>query len=283
MLAEHITRIAFTQILRYTPMETTIQKTYVPNLRQVSRNLLVDLYFKAKETRENGIIRDYAAVDIADRLQYDFSPFEADRKTQNLVAVRTEILDEITSEYISSTPLPVIVNLGAGLDTRHIRFGQAKWYQLDFEETIDLRNLFFGGDSVNIPRNILDFYWINEIREKQNVLFIIEGTLQFLEPSKVKAIFQEIAENFTNSLIAFDTIPKSYRNLTGHKSYNLEHTPFRWGNHSVSDIEEWSAGLKAYNHYHFLSRHKEKWRSQCVEALIPNIYNGLKIAVIKVN
>ncbi|MDP4269997.1 MAG: class I SAM-dependent methyltransferase [Bacteroidota bacterium] len=264
-------------------METTIQKTYVPNLRQVSRSLLVDLYFKAKETRENGIIRDYAAVDIVDRLKYDFSPFDADRKTQNQIAVRTEILDEITSEYISSTPLPVIVNLGAGLDTRHIRFGQAKWYQLDFEETINLRNLFFGDDSVNIPRNILDFYWINEIREKQDVLFIIEGTLQFLEPYKVKAIFREIAENFTNSLITFDTIPKSYINLTGHKSYNLNLSPFRWGNHSESEIEEWSAGLKAHNHYHFLSRHKEKWRSQCLEALFPNIYNGLKVAVIKVN
>ena len=75
--------------------ETTIRKTYVPNLRQVSQNLLVDLYFKAKETREQGIIRDYAAVDIVDRLQYDFSPFEADGKTQNLIAVRTEILEEL--------------------------------------------------------------------------------------------------------------------------------------------------------------------------------------------
>lgn len=264
-------------------METTIRKTYIPNLRQVSQSLLVDLYFKAKETLENGIIRDYAAVDIVERMRYDFSYLDADRKTQNLIAVRTEILDEIVSTYIRTTPLPVIVNLGAGLDTRHIRFGQAKWYQLDFEETIDLRNIFFGGDSVNISRNILDFYWINEIRERHNVLFIIEGTLQFLEPLKVRTIFREIAENFTNSYVAFDTVPKSYRNLTTHKSYNPEYSPFRWGNHSLSEIESWNPGLKEHSHFHYLSRHKEKWRSQCLEALLPNIYNGLKVGIIKVN
>ena len=225
-------------------MKEQTQNNYVPSLKDVSKTLLIPLYFKAKETLEDGIIVDYTAVNIVNRLAYDFTSMEKDWRTQISIAVRTEILDDIVTDYINKTPKPVIVNLGAGLDTRHVRFQNVKWYQLDLEEAMKLRHVFFRGEPYTIAKSVLDFSWINDIEEKENVLFIVEGVLMYLDENQIKSVFRQIGRNFKKSLIAFNTMPKSIVKTKKHKSVDIKSAPFKWGNNNISEIEQWNYGLK---------------------------------------
>ena len=225
------------------------EKKYISELKNVSETLLVPLYFRAKETLESGTIKDFAAVEILKKIQYDFRKMSDDKDTQKVITLRTKILDEIVSKYAPT----VIINLGAGLDTRHLRFEKSiKWYHLDLEKPIQLRKLFFEKESLNITKDILDFSWIENIEEKKDVLIIIEGVLMYLKEEQVKSIFKAISLKFKNSYVAFDTIPKSYVNLKEHKSINVQQAPFQWGNEDLSEIEKWEFGFKkTENHPYF--------------------------------
>lgn len=255
---------------------------HIPKLKDISETLLVPLFFKAKETIENGVIKDHAAVNIVKHLHYDFERMKTDWKTQLLIAVRTEILDEVANDYVRSTQNPVIVNLGAGLDTRHIRFDDAKWYQLDLDEPMNLRTLFFGSKDINIRKSILDFSWVTDVKEKENVLFIIEGVLMYLDETQVKSIFRIIGLNFKNCFIVYDTIPESFVKKREHQSINLKQAPFKWGNNHFSKIEKWGYGFKGKRHYHYLSKHRRRWKGLSLLSLF-NIHNGFKVNLMKIN
>lgn len=259
-----------------------IKETCSPELKNVSETLLVPLFFKAKETLENGEIKDEAAVEIINRIEYDFDKMKSDETTQILIVVRTKILDQIVNDYIRNNSNPVIINLGAGLDTRHIRFRKTKWYQLDLEKPIELRKIFFDKE-ISITKSILDFSWINEVKERENVLIIIEGVLMYLDETQVKSIFQAIGQNFTNSNIVFDTIPKSFINLKEHKSINMHSAPFRWGNSRIAEIENWNYGFKKVRNYKYLSKHIKRWKISALLSIFPPIYNGFKISLMQIN
>jgi O-methyltransferase involved in polyketide biosynthesis len=62
------------------------------------------------------------------------------------VSVRTLILDTAVREFLGKNGDAVIINLGAGLDTRFERLNDARismWYDVDLPDVIDLRKRFF--------------------------------------------------------------------------------------------------------------------------------------------
>lgn len=61
------------------------------------------------------------------------------------MALRTRKFDQYVQDFIENNDMPVIVNLGCGLDTRFERVdnGKTEWFDLDFLEVIDPRKQFF--------------------------------------------------------------------------------------------------------------------------------------------
>jgi O-methyltransferase involved in polyketide biosynthesis len=253
-----------------------------PNLENVSETLLVPLFFRAKETLEKGIIKDEAAVDIVRQLDYDFERMVSDKSTQAVISIRTKVLDQVVEEYIRETECPVIINLGSGLDTRHIRFSDVKWYQLDLDQSLHLRSFFFKEEN-GIAKSILDFSWINDVKEKNDVLIIIEGVLMYLDEEQVKSLFQAICSHFINSRVVFDTIPESFVQLKKHKSINLRTAPFKWGNSNVSQIEQWNSGLRKVKDYPYFRSSFRRWPLYTLLLLYPIFRKGLKISLLKIN
>jgi len=263
-------------------MNKSNKTTSVSDLTDISETLLVPLYFRAVETLEGGIIQDHAAVKIINQLDYDFSRMKNDRDTQLAITLRTSIIDRIARDYIGKTSHPVIVNLGAGLDTRQLRYNTAKWYHLDLEVPMHLRKTFFEDSSINITKSILDFSWINFIEEKNNVLFIIEGVLMYLDEEKVKSIFEIIASHFRDSFIVFDMVPFSFTSLAIHQSIDLSQAPFKWGNDQLEEIEQWGYGFTSVSNYSYFSEyHNNKQLMKDDYYCSPKLDIGLKVGLIK--
>ena len=253
-------------------------------LHGVPETMLVPLFFKAKETKENGIIRDDKAVEILSGMQYDFSRMETDWRTQLGMALRTKFLDEILASLLAKTNGKlVVVNLGAGLDTREARFPNIKWYQLDLPESIEIRKKFFPeSKSVLIAKSVLDFSWMDDIQEKENVIFIAEGLLGYFMGEEVKAVLQHISSRFSHSFIAFNTIHAMMVGKRPSQSVDPAKAPHKWGIKSIKDVLAWNTGWKLDRVIRIMDYYKKRWRwVRWVPLLIPSFKNGFVLAVLE--
>lgn len=256
----------------------------VSNLGGVPETLLIPLFCRAQETKENGIIQDDYATKMINQIDYDFSEISKDWKTHNFIIVRTQLLDKIVQDLSNKINDLTVVNLGSGLDTRQLRFSNIKWCQLDLPEVIKLRKSFNDfKDENNIEKSVLDFSWIHDIREKENVLFIAEGLLFYFEEEEVKSIFQHIGNNFKNSYIAFDTIPELSTKAKKSGSVNQDNAPLKWFNYKLKTIEDWQFGFEEVVKFPMLSEHKKRWKGFGYLNLIPKFKNGFKVALMKIN
>jgi len=157
-------------------------------------------------------------------------------------------------------PSLVVVNLGAGLDTRQERFPDVKWYQVDLPESIEIRKKFFtNGNATLIAKSILDFSWIADIKERENVLFIAEGLFMYFDEAEVKSVFEQISTHFTHSFLAFNTIPKA---MVGEKHQTVDTTkaPMKWGINSLQEVWGWQTGWKERQTFFPPDYFKKRWK-----------------------
>lgn len=90
-------------------------------LSGVPETMLQTVYARAKETKMRGAITDNKAVEIIDRLDYDFSMADKDAAMLSGVIARTIVLDKLVKTYLAGHGGAVVVNIACGLDTRCYR------------------------------------------------------------------------------------------------------------------------------------------------------------------
>ena len=115
-------------------------------LTGIPETLLITLWARAVEAQKaKPIIHDTAALEIMSQIDYDFDKFTPGWRSQVGVAVRSELFDNQVKAFVSHNPNALIINLGAGLDTRYTRMQSnlITWYDLDVPEVISLRKKYF--------------------------------------------------------------------------------------------------------------------------------------------
>ena len=255
-------------------------KLNVPHLKNIPETLLIPLYYKSLLTKErHPVITDNDSVKIVAGIDYDFTKFNANKATLTGVASRTIIFDMIVKEWLSDHPKGIIVNIGAGLDTRPLRFPDARWYNIDLPESIEVREKFITSGETNIAKSAFDFTWMDIIPEKENVLFICEAVLFFFSENDVRSLFQAIAANFTNSQFAFETAPHF-----AVKRMKVNNNPLKWSNQNLSDVTKWSPKLKPLATYSLIDYARKKWSLffRLLVKLMPQLRKGYKIGVISI-
>ena len=257
-------------------------KIDVTTLSAVPETMLIPLYFKAKETKESGIIKDSVAVEILNRIDYDFSKMNDDWIGQISVCVNTYLIDKVVNNLLEQGNKQVIVNLGSGLDTRPERFSDYKWYQVDLPQSIEIRKKVFDKNNENfIAKSILDSTWVNEIQEKENIIFIAEGLFMYFTEEEVKSILKNIRKSFTNATIIFDTL---HRELVGTKRYaksvNTSAAPFKFGISSIDDIIKWNTGWKQEQVFYKIDYYKKRWKWLSWFSFISSFKKGFIVAVL---
>lgn len=241
-------------------METKFES----KLTNVPETMLIPLRARYNETYDKrSIIQDPKSVEILNQIDYDFSgKKEVSLMSQKGVAIRTEILDNLTLDFLKRNPDGIVVNLGCGLDTRYYRLNNqlVHWYDLDVPEAIALRKHFFA-ETENfrfIPKSVLDFSWIDEVSHDKPTLFIAEGLLMYFQEKEVKEILSVISQRFKNSEIILEAMsPFLVRNTDAHPDVKKYQATFKWGIKSGKEIEQWNIGAKFMNEY-FYTRHLDK-------------------------
>ena len=264
-------------------------------LTDVSETLLMTLYFRNLETqRQDAIISDEKAIDIVKGIEYNFSKFDEDWKSQVAVAVRTEIIDSAVQKFLDKTPKAIIVNLGAGLCTRFFRLdnGQAQWFEVDLEQVKSSWDKLIGEAERHhfIACSVTDFSWMDVISNAlqdsdSQMLFIAEGLFMYLPEDEVKKVILEIKNRFPGSEIVIEVIGKYLaKNTQLHRSVAQTDAKFKWGANDCKELETWEPGIQLINQWYFSDRHRDRqgWLLKLL-GYIPSVRQQAKVGHLKLS
>lgn len=210
------------------------------NLSGVPETMLQTVYARAKETKTRGAIHDDKAVELVDKLHYDFSLADKDAAMSSGVIARTIVLDHLVQQYLTAQPGAVVVNIACGLDTRCYRMqGYSHWYNLDLPETIGIRARLLpeSGTISQIAQSAMED-WGGSIAETDApALVIIEGLTMYLTQEDVQQIFAVIHKRFAKVTVFVEIMnPMVVKNMK-EKSIEGSHAKFTWGAKNGTELQ----------------------------------------------
>ena len=180
----------------------------IMELSNESKTLFIPLLGKALMSKDNLFLSDIKAEEIISKVDYDFNSLKQSKWLSMYMSLRASIIDELTNKYLSSHKDAMVIHLGCGLDSRNLRVNQDyyKWYDIDFENVIDIRRRFYDeNDNYEmIGSSVMDFKWLDQVETKNNVLIVAEGLTMYLSIEEIKELLENINGKFKNAHLLFD-------------------------------------------------------------------------------
>ena len=263
-------------------------KQEIDNITDISETLLIPLYSRAIESKsENPLIYDKKAIEITDELNKIFEQSNSvlyqnlakgksrkrnSKKLNVAMALRTRKFDRYCTSFLDKNPNGIIIELGCGLSTRCSRLDNntMTWYDLDFPEVIDIRKDFFKESERYhfIASSVLDFEWMNRIKEKnKEILFIAEGLLMYLQEKDVKKLILNMQKSFPGCYLACEVVNsylvKALKRKMWRKKFQRDYgfgedTSFYFGIKDSKDFENWNQGITFLEEWTYFNDKEKK-------------------------
>ncbi len=209
----------------------------------VAETMLQTLYARAKESKKrNHKIYDEKAIEIVDRMDYDFSLADKDTAMSSGVVARTIVLDRMVSAFVKEHPDVIVINIACGMDTRFYRVdnGQIYWYNIDLPVTMEVREKYIHENErvTNIAASAMDETWAGQIQEKYGaaVLVIVEGLSMYLTEADVKQILSTIDKHFVQATVFMEILNPKFVKRNVEKSIQQSGAVFTWGAKSGAEL-----------------------------------------------
>ena len=228
--------------------KNTVQETLVIPLygRKMCSQLYPNLY------------RDETAIQLMQQVDYDFSTLEQHSKSimQRFgfleAAMRQNDLAWEVQDYLKSHPNAAVVNLGCGLDNtgRRCDNGTCKLYNLDFPDVITVRNALLpaGDREKNVPCDLNDTAWFQEIDASEGAVFFAAGVFYYFLREQVQALVQKMNQAFPDGRLVFDAAGTSAVKLmlkTWIKNAKIQDVGAYFAvSDAKNELSSWAPGLK---------------------------------------
>ena len=218
--------------------------------------LLITLYSKAMGCPES-LFSDAKSLEILNQIDYDFSQLQVPVGTRLTVCIRAKKIDEYVMGFITSHPKGLVLHLGCGLDSRYIRVdnGNVEWYDLDMQEVIDLRKIFYDEpDRYHmIPDSVTNLRWAEMIPSQgRPVMVIAEGLMMYLTEEEVRSLILKLKESYPGCEFVFDAYSTlAARSVKGHPSIKRTGAVIHWGIDDPQAIEKWGDGIRLREEWYF--------------------------------
>ncbi len=253
----------------------------------VADTLFIPLYMRHLETlRKNGIIHDPVASELVSRINYDFSKYNTATKSLVGTAIRVRQFDAAASRFLEAHDNPVIISIGAGLDTRFQRVYQGKgvFYELDLPEVIAFRSKLLSSSPENpyLPVSMFDYGWMEEVvwnHANANFAIIAEGVFMYFDEMQIKELVRAIAEKFGGGELHFDAC-SSYgvRNSHKHDTVKFARARFKWAMDDDRILEQWCPNLKHAGTAYYMTQEKQRWGMMAILGmLVPPLKNAFRM------
>jgi O-methyltransferase involved in polyketide biosynthesis len=188
------------------------------------------------------ILPDKWAKDAIDRIDYDFKRYKVDESHIRRIALRGQIFDLRTKQYLKDHSDATVLHLGCGLDSRIFRIDPPShicWLDVDQPPVINLRRQLYperaGYHLIAAP--LEDLRWLDDVPGDYPGLVIAEGVMYYLAERTLKALLNKIISHFPKGEMIFDVHTRWAVWLM--KYYGIYRTgaTFRWGINNPQNIK----------------------------------------------
>jgi O-methyltransferase involved in polyketide biosynthesis len=189
----------------------------LPAFTGAQESLFLTLGGRALDSRlPRPFLGDPLADDIITRIGYDLSRFptisttKLDPRTRAFeIAVRAKRLDEVVRRFVDDHPDAVVLELGAGLDTRMFRIqppATVGWYDVDFPEVVALRPQLLPqpANVHNIGANLADPHWLDDLPADRPAVIVADGLGAFISEADFVALLNRLVSHFPSGELAFN-------------------------------------------------------------------------------
>ena len=208
----------------------------------VPETMIQTLYARAKESRKsNHRIYDGKAIEVVEKLDYDFAAADRDFAMSAGVIARTILLDGMVKEYVGKHPNALVINIACGMDTRYYRVdnGQIQWVNIDLPETIAVRRRFLQetGRVSMVACSAMDEAWTEQVQSgRRDVLVIVEGLTMYLTEGDVGKILGIVAGHYPGATIFMEIMNPKFVGRDIEKSIKNSNAGFTWGAKSGEEL-----------------------------------------------
>lgn len=232
------------------------------SLGHVQKTLFLPLWGRAVESRKkNPMLVDKKALEIMDRVDYDFSLMTKNLQDISQIAwiKRSLIGDQVIKDFLSRYPNGVIVNIGCGLDTTFDRIDNGKviWYDLDMPDVINLRKNFISENErrIFISSSFLEEGWLDQLEGKENILFMSAGVFYYFSESEIKGFILRLIKRFPGCELLFDVcspIGVKVANKKVVQNTGLDEKSYLvWGLKDKEELLTWDPHIKILHVYYY--------------------------------
>lgn len=243
-------------------------------LNNESKTLFIPLLGRAQMSKKNLFLKDLKAEEIIDKVDYDFTKLKQSKWLSMYMSLRSLLIDELTNKYLSNNKNTTVIHLGCGLDSRCLRIkdNYKTWYDLDYEEVIELRKEFYRENDKYkmIGSSVLDYKWLDEINDNNNILIIMEGLTMYLSRVEIIELISKIERKFKKVYLLFDAYTNKAVKASKYKNpVNQMNASIKYG---IDNYEEF---LKINNRLEFVNSYVIRKKDNKLRGLTKIIFNNL--------
>lgn len=261
------------------------------NLSEEKETLLITLQAKALDSRsKNPILDDKMAEKILRMIDYDFEKIK--HFGNEIMVIRAKQFDTWLHEFIKKHPDETVLNLGCGLDTRISRINPpatVRWFDVDFQEVIELRNSFFSNKEgyEMIPSSVTELSWLEQIPRNKPAMIIAEGILEYLSEDEVKDLLNRLTSHFPHGQIAFDIMNSFAINSGKNQLKETTGAVHKWAVDDIHDVDKLDSKLNRITNFSiFKSKfiHKLPFKTRFIYTLmsyIPSFRNMMRLLLYR--
>ncbi|BBY14632.1 class I SAM-dependent methyltransferase [Mycolicibacterium litorale] len=237
--------------------DTSAAKVDGSALTGVSETALLTLQVRASEARRrDSLIDDPMAVELVDKIDFDFAKFGPSRRQD--MALRAKGFDLYTRRYLHDHPRATVVALAEGLQTSFYRLDASdvghefRWLTVDLPPMIELRGkLLPPSDRVQVcAQSALDFSWMDRVDDSEGVFVTAEGLLMYLQPEEAMSLIAACAQRFPGGQMMFDLPPSWFAWWARHGMrtslrYKVPPMPFSLSVGELAELTDSVPGVRA--------------------------------------
>lgn len=271
---------------------------YKPDFKDnISETLLINLYMRSKDfNSDEPILFDAFSSEVVSKIDYDFTKFDKSKMTKVGVVIRAKFFDIEAVKFYQKHENVVIVQIGAGLDTRPLRLEgickNAYFYDLDLADVIALRTKLIPKAKNNefIASSMFDTAWMDELGTKHKgakFCFILEGIAMYFNAKMMSEFFGNLADRF-EGVIMLDFLNKfmaKQMNKGRHDTIKFMKNSFEfYGIDGVDEVLGYSKKLSYIKSAKMMNMYKSHWGLAGLVArqFLP-LANGNKMFVFGLN
>jgi methyltransferase (TIGR00027 family) len=189
----------------------------LPAFTPAQESLFLTLGGRALDSRlPRPFLGDTLADEILAKVGYDLAKFPPlttkllDAKSRVFdIAVRAKRLDDIVRRFVAEHPDAVVLDLGAGLDSRMLRVDPpptVAWYDVDFPEVITLRAELVpqSANAHSIGADVTDPDWLDDIPTSRPAVIVADGLVAFLTQDAFVSLLNRLTGHLPGGELAFN-------------------------------------------------------------------------------